>query len=114
DPLSLLLCHVYSTFFSYTATVNPDPFSLPTLRSSDLPSGRDSLDARRRPGHHDRNDRRHHRRRRDRRHRRDPAADRRRPPGGHRSEEHTSELKSRFELVCRIFLGKKKYYNIIY
>src|SRR5699024_11710863 len=33
------------------------------------------------------------------------------PPGGrlrHRSEEHTSELQSRFELVCRLLLVKKK------
>src|SRR5699024_12170754 len=26
----------------------------------------------------------------------------------HRSEEHTSELQSRFELVCRLLLAKKK------
>src|SRR5207249_5322275 len=26
-----------------------------------------------------------------------------------RSEEHTSELQSRFELVCRLLLEKKKY-----
>src|SRR5699024_11706941 len=29
-----------------------------------------------------------------------------------RSEEHTSELQSRFELVCRILLEKKKYLSI--
>src|SRR5207249_12218930 len=28
--------------------------------------------------------------------------------GTHRSEEHTSELKSRFDLVCRLLLEKKK------
>src|SRR5699024_12223304 len=28
--------------------------------------------------------------------------------GGLRSEEHTSELQSRFELVCRLLLEKKK------
>src|SRR5699024_12714159 len=27
-----------------------------------------------------------------------------------RSEEHTSELQSRFDLVCRLLLEKKKYY----
>src|SRR5438067_8437780 len=27
---------------------------------------------------------------------------------GARSEEHTSELQSRFDLVCRLLLGKKK------
>src|SRR5699024_12117877 len=29
------------------------------------------------------------------------------PPGQHRSEEHTSELQSRFDLVCRLLLDKK-------
>src|SRR5207249_2073521 len=29
-----------------------------------------------------------------------------------RSEEHTSELQSRFDLVCRLLLEKKKKYNI--
>src|SRR5438067_8327644 len=28
--------------------------------------------------------------------------------GGGRSEEHTSELQSRFDLVCRLLLEKKK------
>src|SRR5437868_7283341 len=28
--------------------------------------------------------------------------------GGQRSEEHTSELQSRFDLVCRLLLEKKK------
>src|SRR5215471_21285499 len=32
-----------------------------------------------------------------------------RPPPGHRSEEHTSELQSRRDLVCRLLLEKKKY-----
>src|SRR5207249_5712837 len=32
----------------------------------------------------------------------------RRPPGALRSEEHTSELQSRFDLVCRLLLEKKK------
>src|SRR5699024_11897874 len=30
-----------------------------------------------------------------------------------RSEEHTSELQSRFDLVCRLLLEKKKYKQII-
>src|SRR6266704_7171446 len=34
-----------------------------------------------------------------------PVASRRRKP---RSEEHTSELQSRFDLVCRLLLEKKK------
>src|SRR5437868_12020383 len=29
-----------------------------------------------------------------------------------RSEEHTSELQSRFDLVCRLLLEKKKKYNL--
>src|SRR5699024_11341776 len=31
-----------------------------------------------------------------------------------RSEEHTSELQSRFDLVCRLLLEKKKLINSIY
>src|SRR5699024_12848886 len=31
--------------------------------------------------------------------------------GDHRSEEHTSELQSRFDLVCRLLLEKKKNKN---
>src|SRR5438477_9790093 len=33
---------------------------------------------------------------------------RRRPPGQPRSEEHTSELQSHVNLVCRLLLEKKK------
>src|SRR5437867_10037511 len=32
----------------------------------------------------------------------------RRPPGSDRSEEHTSELQSPYDLVCRLLLEKKK------
>src|SRR5699024_12041153 len=32
--------------------------------------------------------------------------------GSYRSEEHTSELQSRFDLVCRLLLEKKKRYII--
>src|SRR5690349_24124390 len=32
-------------------------------------------------------------------------------PGGRRSEEHTSELQSRRDLVCRLLLEKKKSTN---
>src|SRR5690349_22536142 len=35
------------------------------------------------------------------------------PLGLARSEEHTSELQSRRELVCRLLLEKKKTYNSI-
>src|SRR5436309_11656581 len=34
--------------------------------------------------------------------------------GGIRSEEHTSELQSRENLVCRLLLEKKKKYNWIF
>src|SRR5438067_6091376 len=36
------------------------------------------------------------------------AQGRRCQPHHHRSEEHTSELQSRFDLVCRLLLEKKK------
>src|SRR5438067_6377973 len=32
-------------------------------------------------------------------------------PAADRSEEHTSELQSRFDLVCRLLLEKKKVYR---
>src|SRR2546426_2805223 len=35
------------------------------------------------------------------------------PHAGHRSEEHTSELQSPCNLVCRLLLEKKKKQNII-
>src|SRR5256885_2569752 len=36
-----------------------------------------------------------------------------RPPGIPRSEEHTSELQSPCNLVCRLLLEKKKTYDIL-
>src|SRR5438034_7558301 len=38
---------------------------------------------------------------------------RRSPLGGWRSEEHTSELQSHSDLVCRLLLEKKKEKNIL-
>src|SRR2546430_9151913 len=35
------------------------------------------------------------------------------PPGKPRSEEHTSELQSQSNLVCRLLLEKKKHLDII-
>src|SRR5437868_13307098 len=32
----------------------------------------------------------------------------------HRSEEHTSELQSRFDLVCRLLLEKKKPHKFLF
>src|SRR5690606_41759255 len=40
-----------------------------------------------------------------------PCAFRARAPTRHRSEEHTSELQSRENLVCRLLLEKKKQYK---
>src|SRR5436190_16936115 len=34
------------------------------------------------------------------------------PEAGHRSEEHTSELQSHSDLVCRLLLEKKKKQNL--
>src|SRR5437868_10272984 len=34
------------------------------------------------------------------------------PPGVMRSEEHTSELQSRFDLVCRLLLEKKNHLDL--
>src|SRR5947207_11759898 len=36
------------------------------------------------------------------------------PPKLHRSEEHTSELQSHSDLVCRLLLEKKKKINKVY
>src|SRR5699024_11771415 len=41
---------------------------------------------------------------------RSPARSSSRSSGCSRSEEHTSELQSRFDLVCRLLLEKKNYY----
>src|SRR5699024_12120992 len=84
---------LYLPFFLYPYVHPRDLHSFPTRRSSDLQQ------ARARPGDLLLCD---------------PAdqpqglrADRSRPQGG-RSEEHTSELQSRFDLVCRLLLEKKK------
>src|SRR5690349_22856268 len=42
-----------------------------------------------------------------------PAGPRRRGPHEPRSEEHTSELQSRRDLVCRLLLEKKKILKIV-
>src|SRR5438067_3665611 len=42
----------------------------------------------------------------------EPALDRSSPWKTTRSEEHTSELQSRFDLVCRLLLEKKKTHDI--
>src|SRR5207249_5886496 len=94
---------------------HPHPPSFPTRRSSDLPlpraRGASAVD----PAH--RRPRRPAGRRG--RHRgvaafggsdgcEAPGPDRTAFPPARRSEEHTSELQSRFDLVCRLLLEKKK------
>src|SRR5205809_5736931 len=82
------------TVYYCVQTTNPRALhSFPTRRSSDL--------------------RRRARRRRPRSFRRRRPArsrgSRRWPPTAERSEEHTSELQSRLQLVCRLLLEKKKH-----
>src|SRR5699024_12605877 len=74
--------------------------SFPTRRSSDL-AGSSARWRRPRRGssRHELAERRSHR------HRRREGGEGR---GQERSEEHTSELQSRFDLVCRLLLEKKK------
>src|SRR5690349_23007903 len=79
-----------------------DLHSFPTRRSSDL---RLLLGDQPRGRLHD--PVRHRRARRPRRRRAPPD----RVGGAARSEEHTSELQSRRDLVCRLLLEKKKKYN---
>src|SRR5207248_3793432 len=108
--LHCLLCyHTYLHFFFYSAVCPRDLHSFPTRRSSDL--GRRGGDdpvpgaAAEGPGadrradvlRHDRVDRRDL----------DGRAGVERLRGG-RSEEHTSELQSPYDLVCRLLLEKKK------
>src|SRR5438067_3209203 len=42
-----------------------------------------------------------------------PAPEDDQQPGDQRSEEHTSELQSRFDLVCRLLLEKKKLRSLL-
>src|SRR5207237_7026647 len=94
---------------SYPHAHLPAPHSFPTRRSSDLRDFPPRPPQRRRPDHRVRGAR--HRQR-------DPARGgallprARRPLAaaqlGQRSEEHTSELQSHLNLVCRLLLEKKK------
>src|SRR5207237_8206066 len=103
-------CHVLSTPLSfYCSAAHPSLPSFPTRRSSDLePAGR-----RRRAGE----DEGRSGRRRWGAGRRAAAGAERRPGAGARalrggrSEEHTSELQSHLNLVCRLLLEKKKAYK---
>src|SRR5699024_12730399 len=85
------LSHLLSLFFFYYSRDPRDLHSFPTRRSSDLrPCHFCFRETGLRPSAA-------------------PAAPGRRPaPRPWRSEEHTSELQSRFDLVCRLLLEKKK------
>src|SRR5207249_11143616 len=94
-PFSLPSCSFLSTFFFYCSVPPRALHSFPTRRSSDLthgvrldqfyptPAAVDPYHLARRAAFGDYI-----------------------PPS--RSEEHTSELQSRFDLVCRLLLEKKK------
>src|SRR5207249_10458030 len=88
-------------FFFYYSGHHRDLHSFPTRRSSDLPAPSPSRGGpvrRHQPGAHSRA----------------VSSGRRRRPLLTRSEEHTSELQSRFDLVCRLLLEKKKKKILIY
>src|SRR5437868_14990222 len=99
----ILLFFVYSlqpvflSFFFYCSGSPLDLHSFPTRRSSDLRYSRRLfllvLARRRSSG---------------------PESRDRSATGIQRSEEHTSELQSRFDLVCRLLLEKKKLKRLVY
>src|SRR5207248_8305723 len=91
----MLLCFHGGFFFFYSSAIHRDLHSFPTRRSSDLLS-RDAC-ARRRAraaqvGH----------------------VLSRQPGAGIRSEEHTSELQSPYDLVCRLLLEKKNHHGLLH
>src|SRR5207249_11068794 len=93
-------------FFFYCSRHHPDLHSFPTRRSSDLPSTASPLGGTKRTSGSSSV----------------PAltstparmARASRAVWPARSEEHTSELQSRFDLVCRLLLEKKKYTIMTY
>src|SRR5699024_11984877 len=108
-----ILLHSLRTSFSTSFHAPPHLHSFPTRRSSDLKI----------PGHPQPSGLRYSRRTCS----KEPAGRKRAPPPlppspplwesdqspPYRSEEHTSELQSRFDLVCRLLLEKKKSYRQI-
>src|SRR5699024_12122439 len=98
----------------YVAPRHRDPHSFPTRRSSDLPGGEAGGLLRRGAGGGVLRRGLGHVRLRlpagllGRGGLRDALLGRRRRTRPRRSEEHTSELQSRFDLVCRLLLEKKK------
>src|SRR5207248_11392378 len=107
--------HISDSFLLYVPPTSPDLHSFPTRRSSDLQPRRPAPGGPLRPG----------RRRRGllllpghlgHRNAPDrpppawpvPSAELSAPHPSRRSEEHTSELQSPYDLVCRLLLEKKK------
>src|SRR5699024_12868955 len=97
--LLCLLLLLASSFSAYARDLRPPLHSFPTRRSSDLPGqrrrGRQVEERVHGEGVHDQ-------------HSGDAVERDRRLLRPQRSEEHTSELQSRFDLVCRLLLEKKK------
>src|SRR5207249_12305600 len=107
----LCLSYVFFTFFFYGYVHHRDLHSFPTRRSSDLAcdheSGRRNFHAMMEIHFHPRGDTEQKKKQRDvNQNQADPFFCSVSPRG--RSEEHTSELQSRFDLVCRLLLEKKK------
>src|SRR5207249_11961210 len=97
-PLDLLNCFMIRGFF-FTATATAGIYTL---------SLHDALPISRRGGAGTPSRRRACNTRRPRSRRRSSRASVASPECASRSEEHTSELQSRFDLVCRLLLEKKK------
>src|SRR5438132_6922547 len=93
--------HTYTHFSIQVYGDHRDLHSFPTRRSSDLDRGHGKTkkleEMRQRSGEHALTDTRH-----------DTARDNDIFGVGKRSEEHTSELQSHSDLVCRLLLEKKK------
>src|SRR5215510_16015773 len=86
--------HKPGQFFFYCFGDHRDLHSFPTRRSSDLrPTARPASSGCHRHDRHAASER---------------EARKRPPRDGRRSEEHTSELQSRGQIVCRLLLEKKK------
>src|SRR5256885_3399751 len=95
--------HQYSRFFFFNDTATTEIYTL-SLHDA-LPISRQRLH------HQDRHGERH--RFGERQHTADEVDLPQRHPGDGRSEEHTSELQSPCNLVCRLLLEKKKKYETL-
>src|SRR5699024_11982679 len=95
-PLSFPATLYPCPFFSYSYRDHRDLHSFPTRRSSDLSPSSATSTCQSRPSTST------------------AAAVNTTAASSVRSEEHTSELQSRFDLVCRLLLEKKKTVQITY